>query len=53
VQRLRDHETALLGRGDRAYRVIARHRSTGEVAGTRWWSPSPRNRSSAIRPTPP
>ena len=33
VQRLRDHETALLGRGDRAYRVIARHRSTGEVGG--------------------
>jgi GNAT superfamily N-acetyltransferase len=33
VQRLRDFETALLGRGDRAYRVIARHRSTGEVGG--------------------
>jgi hypothetical protein len=33
VQRLRDHETALLGRGDRAYRVVARHRTTGEVGG--------------------
>jgi GNAT superfamily N-acetyltransferase len=33
LQRLRDRETALLGRGDRAYRVIARHRRTGEVGG--------------------
>lgn len=33
VQRLRDIETALLGRGDCAYRVIARHRKTGEVGG--------------------
>jgi GNAT superfamily N-acetyltransferase len=33
LQRLRDIETALLGRGDRAYRVITRHRKTGEVGG--------------------
>jgi len=33
TQRLRDLETALLGRGDCAYRVIARHRTTGEVGG--------------------
>jgi len=33
VQRLRDFETALSGRGERAYRVIARHRQTGEVGG--------------------
>ena len=33
TQRLRDFETALLGRGDCAYRVIARHRKTGEVGG--------------------
>jgi GNAT superfamily N-acetyltransferase len=33
VQRLRDLETALLGRGECAYRVIARHRETGEVGG--------------------
>jgi GNAT superfamily N-acetyltransferase len=33
LQRLRNHETALLGRGDRGYRVIARHRSTREVGG--------------------
>jgi GNAT superfamily N-acetyltransferase len=32
-QRLRDLETALIGRGDRGYRVIARHRTTGEVSG--------------------
>jgi GNAT superfamily N-acetyltransferase len=33
VQRLRDFETALLGRGECAYRVISRHRETGEVGG--------------------
>ena len=33
LQRLRDFETALMGRGERAYRVIARHRQTGEVGG--------------------
>jgi GNAT superfamily N-acetyltransferase len=33
LQRLRDFETALVGRGERAYRVIARHRQTGEVGG--------------------
>jgi GNAT superfamily N-acetyltransferase len=33
VQRLRDLETALRGRGECAYRVIARHRETGEVGG--------------------
>jgi GNAT superfamily N-acetyltransferase len=32
-QRLRDHEAALIGRGERGYRVIARHRTTGEVGG--------------------
>jgi GNAT superfamily N-acetyltransferase/RimJ/RimL family protein N-acetyltransferase len=31
--RLRDFETAMTGRGDRGYRVIARHRTTGEVGG--------------------
>jgi GNAT superfamily N-acetyltransferase len=33
VQRLRDFETAMLGRGNRVYRVITRHRRTGEVGG--------------------
>ena len=33
LQRLRDLETAARGRGDRVYRVIARHRATGEVGG--------------------
>ena len=33
VQRLRDLETALAGRGNRAYRVIARHRDSGEIGG--------------------
>ena len=33
LQRLRDFETAARGRGDRVYRVIARHRDTGEVGG--------------------
>jgi GNAT superfamily N-acetyltransferase len=33
LQRLQDRETALLARGARAYRVIARHRTTGEVGG--------------------
>ena len=32
-QRLRDFETAVAGRGDRGYRVIARHRTTGEIGG--------------------
>jgi GNAT superfamily N-acetyltransferase len=33
LQRLQDRETALMARGVRAYRVIARHRTTGEVGG--------------------
>jgi GNAT superfamily N-acetyltransferase len=33
LQRLRDLETAARGRGDRVYRVIARHRDTGEIGG--------------------
>jgi GNAT superfamily N-acetyltransferase len=33
LHRLRDFETAARGRGDRVYRVIARHRDTGEVGG--------------------
>jgi GNAT superfamily N-acetyltransferase len=33
LRRLQDLETALIGRGDRGYRVIARHRTTGEVGG--------------------
>jgi GNAT superfamily N-acetyltransferase len=33
VERLRDFETALLGRGHCGYRVIGRHRKTGEVGG--------------------
>jgi GNAT superfamily N-acetyltransferase len=33
LQRLQDFETALIGRGDLGYRVIARHRATGEVGG--------------------
>jgi GNAT superfamily N-acetyltransferase len=33
MQRLRDLETAMAGRGNRAYRVIARHRDSGEVGG--------------------
>jgi GNAT superfamily N-acetyltransferase len=33
LRRLRDLETAARGRGDRVYRVVARHRGTGEVGG--------------------
>lgn len=33
LARLRDLETARVGRGDRIYRVVARHRDTGEVGG--------------------
>lgn len=33
LQRLRDIETAREGRGERAYRVVARHRETGEIGG--------------------
>jgi len=33
LQRVQDRETALIGRGDHGYRVIARHRTTGEVGG--------------------
>jgi GNAT superfamily N-acetyltransferase len=33
LKRLQDRETSLIGRGDRGYRVIARHRRTGEVGG--------------------
>jgi GNAT superfamily N-acetyltransferase len=33
LQRLRDFETALGGRGEREYRVLARCRTTGEVGG--------------------
>ncbi len=33
VQRLRDIETARVGRGPREYRVIARHRGTGAIGG--------------------
>ena len=33
LQRVQDLETALLGRGDLGYRVIARHRTTGDVGG--------------------
>ncbi len=33
VQRVRDLETAAAGRGDVGYRVLARHRGTGDVGG--------------------
>jgi GNAT superfamily N-acetyltransferase len=33
LQRMRDIEAAREGRGDQSYRVIARHRETGEVGG--------------------
>jgi GNAT superfamily N-acetyltransferase len=33
LQRVQDLETALIGRGDRGYRTIARHRQTGEMGG--------------------
>jgi GNAT superfamily N-acetyltransferase len=33
LQRMRDMEAAREGRGDRSYRVIARHRETGEIGG--------------------
>jgi GNAT superfamily N-acetyltransferase len=32
-QRIRDYETATMQRGHRLYRVVARHRATGELAG--------------------
>jgi GNAT superfamily N-acetyltransferase len=33
LQRLRDFETAIAGNGVREYRVVSRHRSTGDVGG--------------------
>jgi GNAT superfamily N-acetyltransferase len=33
LQRVQDLETALIGRGHLGYRVIARHRTTGEIGG--------------------
>jgi len=33
LQRLRDFETAMAGNGMRGYRVVARHRGSGEVGG--------------------
>jgi GNAT superfamily N-acetyltransferase len=33
LQRLRDLETGVIGRGERGYRVLARHRMTGELGG--------------------
>jgi GNAT superfamily N-acetyltransferase len=33
LQRMRDVEAAREGRGDQSYRVIARHRETGEIGG--------------------
>jgi GNAT superfamily N-acetyltransferase len=33
VQRIRDYETAQLARGKRLYRVVARHRESGALAG--------------------
>jgi GNAT superfamily N-acetyltransferase len=33
LQRMRDVEVAREGRGDRSYRVLARHRETGEIGG--------------------
>lgn len=33
VQRLKDFETAALGKGEKLYRTFARHRRTGEVGG--------------------
>jgi GNAT superfamily N-acetyltransferase len=33
LQRMRDFEAARVGRGDRSYRVVARHRETGEIGG--------------------
>ncbi len=32
-ERIRDYENAQLARGDRLYRVLARHKETGELAG--------------------
>jgi hypothetical protein len=33
LQRLHDLETGVIGRGERGYRVLARHRMTGELGG--------------------
>lgn len=33
LARLKDMETARIGRGDRVYRIVARHRATGEIGG--------------------
>ena len=33
LQRMHDQEEARVGRGERHYRVVARHRATGELAG--------------------
>ena len=53
LQRLQDIETARGARGDRSYRVIARHRETGEIGGhtNGGHQPAPAARS-ASRPTP-
>jgi len=41
LERLRDIETARLKRGDSMYRVVARHKETGEAGGHTWvfWNP--------------
>jgi GNAT superfamily N-acetyltransferase len=33
AERIAGHENSMLGRGQRLYRLVARHRSTGELAG--------------------
>ncbi len=33
LARLKDMETARVGRGDRVYRIVARHVETGEIGG--------------------
>ena len=36
AERIRAYETAQIEGGHRFYRIIARHRDTGELAGPRW-----------------
>jgi GNAT superfamily N-acetyltransferase len=53
LQRLRDNDTALTCRGNCVYRVIARHRDSGEIGGHTMVAPTRCSPSSAGKLTPP
>jgi len=52
LARLQTVENNLKGRGDRSYRVVTRHRQTGEVGGHPSWPSTRFSRCSAARAIP-